>query len=310
MRVVRCVVLGCLVLGLCATLRADAIWDLQAVDANGESTHDKVGADPTNPSNKVVVEGIALNYSEDYLNPGLMFQLYVQAEAPDQGGIAAWSGCFFQGGPYSQEWQDEFDRMTESNFKPGDHVRVEGFVAFHNGKTNINERHSFAPAMDFTISVLQADVGMPDPSVISSVASCNYFDPVGDADPNLAHRHDGAETYQATWCQLQNVWIHSTPEGWGAGKTILVTDNGTDTLPVLLSGMGDFDSYSAPTGVFSATGIFDQEDETFPFTGDYRLWVKNYGDLALEAAVPEPASCAVVAVGLGSVLMSRKRRRT
>ncbi len=301
MRAVKCVLAGCLVLGVCAALRADAIWDLQAVDANGEATHAKVGADPTNPGNKVVVEGIALNYSEDYLDPGQQFQLYVQAEVPDQGGIPAWSGCFFQGGPGSQTWQDELDRMTSSGFKPGDRVRVEGFVAFHRGKTNINERHSAAPAMDFTISVLEADVGMPDPTVIPSIGSCNYFDQT---------RAGGGELYQATWCQVGDVWIHSMPEGWGAGKTILVTDNGTDTLPVLLSEMGDFDSYSAPTGVFSATGVFDQEDETFPFTGDYRLWVKDYGDLELGAVVPEPAGWAVFAVGMGTVVMSRKRRRS
>jgi len=301
MRVVRGAVAGCVVLGLCAALRADAIWDLQAVDADGEATHAKVGADPTNPDNKVVVEGIALNDSEDYLEPSVQFQLYVQAEAPDGGGIAAWSGSFFQGGPGSQTWQDEFDRMTASGFKPGDRVRVEGFVAFHRGKTNVNERHSAAPAMDFTISVLEADVGIPAPTVIPSVGSCNYFDQT---------RAGGGEFYQATWCRLEDVWIHSMPDGWGAGKSILVTDNGTDTLPVLLSDMGDFDSYPAPTGVFGVTGIFDQEDETFAFTGAYRLWVKDYGDLALPAVVPEPGGYWVFALGAGAALLGRKRRRT
>jgi len=301
MRMIRFVVVGCLVLGPGVTLRADAIWDLQAVDANGVATHSKVGADPTNPGNKVVIEGIALNRSEAYLDPGQMFQLYVPAEAPDAGGIAAWSGCFFQGGPGSQMWQDEFDRMTASGFEPGDRVRVEGFAAFHRGKTNINERHSVAPAMDFTISVLDTDVGMPSPAVIPSVGSCNYFDQT---------RAGGGELYQATWCRLQNVWIHSMPEGWGAGKTILVTDNGADTVPVLLSEMGDFDSYSAPTGLFAATGVFDQEDETSPFTGDYRLWVKNYGDLELAAVVPEPGSCGLLAVAGGAVLVGRRRRRS
>ncbi|MFW6107744.1 MAG: PEP-CTERM sorting domain-containing protein [bacterium] len=298
MRIARWMTVACIMVAAGPALRADSIWELQAVDANGEATHPKVGASPVE-ANKVTVEGIALNRSEDYLDPGLMFQLYVQAEAPDAGGIAAWSGCFFQGGPGSQTWADEFARMTQSGFEPGDRVRVEGFAAFHRGKTNINERHSAAPAMDFTISVLDEDVGMPALTVIPSVGSCNYFDET---------RAGGGELYQATWCRLDDVWIESMPDGWGAGKTVFVTDNGTDTLPVLLSGMGDFDGYAAPGGPFSVTGIFDQEDESAPFTGSYRLWVKNYGALG-QAPVPEPAGCALLAIGLGAVLVSRRRRR-
>jgi hypothetical protein len=279
---------------------ADSIWDLQAVDANGEATHAKVGAAPVD-SNKVVCEGIALNASDEYLDPGLMFQLYVQGENPDAGGIAAWSGCFFQGGPGSAEWEAEYDRMNESGFVPGDRVRVTGFAAFHNGKTNINERHSPAPAMDFVIEVIDAGVGMPTPTVLPSVAASVGFD---------ATRATGGERYQATWCRLENAWIASMPDGWGAGKTVLVTDDGVNTLPVLLSGMGDFDAFAAPTGAFAVTGVFDQEDTSKPYTGDYRLWVKDFADFDVEAPgapVSEPGGPAILGVAVAA--LARRRRR-
>lgn len=301
MRVARRVLVACVLVGISSNLRADSIWDLQAVDANGNATHPKVGADPTNPSNKVFVEGIALNYSQDYLNPNDMFQLYVQAEAPDKGGLAAWAGAFYQGGSGSEDWLAEFARFTSSGFKPGDRVRVEGYVAFMRGKTNINERHSAAPSLDFTITVLQADVGMPTPTVLPSISVCNYFDQT---------RSTGAEVYQATWCQFQNVSIASMPDGWGAGKTIYVTHNGTDTFRVLLSAMGDFGGYSPPAGTFSVTGIFDQEDTAAPFTDTYRLWVKNYSDFEAAPPVAEPTGCAVLAVGLAGIVLGRGRRRS
>jgi hypothetical protein len=276
----------------------DSIWELQAVDGNGVATDSRVGA-----TEKVVIEGIVLNASEEYLDPNVQFQIFVQGEAPDAGGIAAWSGSFFQGGPGSAFWQTEYARLTTSGFQPGNRVRVTGFVAFHQGKTNINERHSASPDMDFDIELLEAGVGMPTPTVLPGVAASTLFDQT---------RATGGERYQGTWCRLENVWLDPMPDGWGADQTVYVTDDGVNTLAVKLSAMGDFNDYVAPTGLFSVTGIFNQEDATDPYTGDYQLWVKNFDDFETASdnvPVPEPSVLVLAVLGLGAGL-ARNRRRT
>jgi len=266
------------------------IWDLQAVDEDGRGTHLLVGEPAVDgsgnviESNKVVVEGIVLNASAEYLDPSVQFQIFVQGESPDAGGVAVWSGVFFHG----DEWTSEYNRMNESGFQPGDRVRVTGFVAFHQGKTNINERHSASPDMDFDIELLEAGVGMPTPTVLPGVAASTLFDQT---------RATGGEHYQGTWCRLENVRIDSMPDGWGADQTVYVTDDDENMLAVKLSAMGDFNDYAAPTGLFSVTGIFNQEDATAPFTGDYQLWVKSFDDFE------------TTSLGLGAGL-ARNRRRT
>jgi hypothetical protein len=277
------------------------IWDLQAVDEDGRGTHLLVGAPAVDgsenviESNKVVVEGIVLNASAEYLDPSVEFQIFVQGESPDAGGVAVWSGVFFHG----DEWTSEYNRMNESGFQPGDRVRVTGFVAFHQGKTNINERHSPSPDMDFDIELLEAGVGMPTPTVLPGVAASTLFD---------QNRATGGELYQGTWCRLENVEI--VGGAWENDGMVLVTD-GTDTIPVHLSARGDFDLYSAPTGPFSVTGIFNQEDATDPFTGDYQLWVKNFDDFETTSdsvPVPEPSALVLAVLGLGAGLARNKRR--
>jgi len=237
----------------------ESIWALQAVDATGEGTHPKVDADPV-PENRVIIEGIALNRSDEYLDPNLMWQVYVQAEPPDQGGIAAWAGVF-----YNSNWP----RYPE-DINPGDRVRIEGFVANHRGKVNITERHSAAPELQFTVSVLERDVGMPSPIPIPNIAACNYFD---------SSRAGGGELYQAQWVSLSEVEIVSGT--WAAGQPLIISDISGATVTLLLSSEGDFDSYPAPVEPFSVRGIFDQEDPALPYHHDYRLWVKNYSDLTV-----------------------------
>lgn len=240
----------------------ESIWELQTVKADGLGTHPLVGADPgpdpaTSP-NRATIRGIALNATEEYLDPDSLWQIYVQAEPPDQGGIALWAGNF-----YNPSWP-----RYPMTIQPGDRIEANGFLMNARGKVNMNERHSAAAGMQFTVSILQAGVGMPEPIVISNLSTCNSFD---------VTRASGGERYQAQWVRLEN--IHIVSGTWGAGQTLVVADGEGNMLDMLLSARGDFDSYSAPSGDFHATGIFDQEDLAAPFTDSYRLWVKRRSDL-------------------------------
>jgi len=238
--------------------QTDAIWSLEAVDADGAGTHPKVGASPLNPANKAIVEGIALNSPAELLDTSMMWQIYIQAEAPDKGSIAAWAGIF-----YNLSWP----RYT-GDIQPGDRIRFEGFIENHNGKVNFTERHSADPSLQFTITKLEAGVGLPEPHKISDLSTCNYFDET---------RAGGGEKYQGQWVKMENVHILSGE--WGNGKSLLLADDNDSTLTMLLSSEGDFDGKIPPPGAFSVQGIFDQEDTSLPYSENYRLWVKHYADI-------------------------------
>jgi len=173
-------------LGAAGLSRADSPWDIEAVDADGMATNPKVGA-AVDPVNKVAVEGIALNATADYLDPAQMWQTYVQAESPDQGGIVAFAAVFYD----SSEWP-----RYPMDILPGDRVRVEGYAEFHNGKSNINERHSASPDLRFTVTKLASAVGLPAPQTLFDLSTCNGFD---------ASRATGGERYESQWAELQNV---------------------------------------------------------------------------------------------------------
>ncbi len=257
-------VVSCLIVPAVA---ADTIWDLQAVDANGMGTDPRIGGDPYTPGNWVTVEGIALNQSEEYLNPNTtgmpfgMWQIYVQSEDANNpgGGIAVWHAKAFN--PAGWPW-------PPADVRAGDRVQVVGLIANTNGKVNINTRHSSDPIMQFEVTIIEPNVGMPAPRQLPSLADCNYFDMT---------RSGGGELHQARWSELNDAWI--TSGTWGHGKTVTLTDAGGGQLNMLLSAMGDFSSYPMPTGKFSVRGIFDQEDATVPYREGYRIWVKRLADI-------------------------------
>ncbi len=235
---------------------ADAIWPIQAVDANGQPTDPRVGGDPMLPGSWVSIEGIALNASSEML-PSSMWQVYVQAEAPDAGGIACWHGSWFN--PEGWPWPPFPDVQA------GDRIRVDALISGHNGKVNINSRHSSDPGMQFYVTVLQAGVGMPTAQLVPSVADAIIFDQT---------RATGGEHYQGQWCQLNDVELASGT--WAPGQTLTITDASGEELNLFLSGPGDFADYDPPVGPFNVRGIFDQEDPDLPYDNNYRLWVKTF----------------------------------
>lgn len=253
---------------LCAQSLADNIWDLEAVDAEGRGTNPKNGA-PINPANTVIIQGIALNNPAELLPTTEQWQVYVQAEPPDHGGIAAWAGIFYADTPWPR---------YPLNIQPGDRIQLEGFIMDNAGKVNINERHSLAAA--FTVTKLQSGVGMPAPQEITNLSICNFFDQT---------RASGGEKYQAQWVKLKGVHISSG--SWGNDQSLTIADDAGSTLTMYLSSEGDFNDHSAPVGGFNVTGIFDQEDTYLPWHDSYRLWVKKYSDIEFLTRVVRSLWC-------------------
>jgi hypothetical protein len=237
-------------------------WDLQAVDENGFGTHHLVGAAPL-PENRVAAEGIALNSTGEILDPGLMYTIFLQDET---GGLQVWAGRW---------WYPEWPAPEYIPVEAGDRVRVEGFLANHNGKVFINDRHSSAPIIRFIVTIMAKGVGMPEAKVIPTVSACNDFDQT---------RAGGGEKYQTQWCRLNNVEIVGGT--WANGEELTISD-GTGELTMLLSSEGDFDGYPAPTGSFDVIGIFDQEDPEEPYHDNYRIWVKKNEHIVRSVPVAE-----------------------
>jgi hypothetical protein len=250
-RLAQAVVAACS-LSAAAVGQVYKMWDLQEVDNEGLGIRPLVDGAPV-AENRVTVEGIALNTTGEILDPNEQYTIFLQDET---GGLQVWAGSW---------WYGDLWRPPEYiNVEAGDRVRVEGFLANHNGKVFINDRHSSALEIRFIVTIVEKGAGMPEPKRIPSVSACNYFD---------ASRAGGGEKYQTQWCRLNNVEI--TSGTWGNGQQLTISD-GTGELTMLLSAQGDFDRYSAPTGKFDVIGIFDQEDTELPYHENYRIWVKSY----------------------------------
>lgn len=257
----------------------------QAVDADG------FGIFPlTEP---VKLKGVLLNRSEDMLDsapaaPGFLgglWQVYVQAaQAGDFGGTACWMGQYLgklQGthplGSYTDaEWLAELDRLTHDpmtghEFQPGDLVEIRARapgLSFR-GKTNVNEQHSNDPTLDFDIYLLEADYGLPAPTLLD-LADLKDAEDVFIFDPT---RTTGCERYQGSLVRLNDVWfVDAGP--WGPSASLTITD-GTLTFPVLL-GRGDgYATFDPPAAPFDLVAILDQEDlnDSDGYRQGYRLWV-------------------------------------
>jgi len=265
--VLRVWVVAFAVVACASVCTADTIWDYQQVNSVGYGIHPKVWADETDPSSRIIVEGVALAGVDEILDPSLQYTVFLQDDNSDRGGIQAWTGKFFYGEPM---WS--MLRATDYiDFQAGDRLRITGLVAdMGRGKVVINNRgHSGAPNLVWHVDIL-GHPGLPDPELISSVSACNYFDQT---------RAGGGERYQTRYVMLHGAQISSGT--WGNGNLMTIGDS-TGSAGMLLSAMGDFNSYSQPVEKLNVVGIFDQEDDTVsPYTDGYRIWVKRMSDIAV-----------------------------
>ena len=276
--------------------------EYQAVDADGFGTFPLTGP--------IKMRGVILNRSETMLDstPGAsgwlggLWQVYVQTvDTGDFGGTACWMGQYIgrimgthPEGSYSDvEWQAELDRLTHDpvsghEFQPGDLVEIRARAPglHYNGKSNVNEQHSNDPAADFDVYLIEADYGLPMPTVLS-LADLKDGNDDFIFDPD---RLVGPEHYQGSLVRINDVdWVSTG--GWQPDGELEIQDGTGRTFPVKL-GLGDgYSTYDPPAGPFDVIGILDQEDTN---NGDgyldgYRLWlVEDYDGNGVVLPAPFP----------------------
>lgn len=246
--------------------QADSLWDYQMVNDIGYGIHPLVWADENDPNSRITVEGVALAGFNEILNPNMQYTVFLQDDQNPKGGIQAWTGKFF----YGDELWAYLRQTAYIDFQAGDRLRITGLIAdMGRGKVVINNRgHSGSPNLVWYVTII-GHVGLPDPELIPSVSHCNYFDQT---------RAGGGERYQTRYVMIHGV--QATGE-WGNNKLMTISDP-TGAVGMLLSAMGDFNSYPQPSGKINVVGIFDQEDnQQPPYTDGYRIWVKRMSDIAL-----------------------------
>ncbi len=116
-------------------------------------------------------------------------------------------------------WRTNHDPNTGYTFHIGDRVRVTGWYMFHNGKTNINEKHKTDPFYDFNVELVTPAAGLPQPETITLSMvknSSNQF--IFDQT-----RATGCEYYQARLVRVDDVNI-TDPNDWAPNATLTVMD--------------------------------------------------------------------------------------
>jgi hypothetical protein len=254
----------------------------QAVNTSGEQTYtNKV-------TQKVVLEGIVLHQPADMLDPtpddtnteqfnlGAQWQFFFQGEGDDHAGTAIYVAQLYDnlpwimtGGYSNAEFIAELARLNAARFSPGDRIRVTGWFLSYKGKNNINEQHNKNPDHDFTIELVEPDVGLPKPEVVS-------LDELKDDQDRFIfdpERLVGGEYYQGCLIKIQDVNVVD-PNAWAPDGTLTITD-GIRTLPVRLGrGNGIYRGAYNLTQPCSVIGILDQDSTSL--RDGYRLWVVNY----------------------------------
>lgn len=284
---------------LAAPVRAETHASLQSVTA--------VGTSAWSGSYPFTVTGVLLSAPDEMLDSTANFQpasagtmggewqIVVQAAFPgDQGGTVCWMGQNYalRRSPgldeysYSNEaWNAEIARLnhdpaTGRAFRKGDLVSVTANGSlFFGGKRNINETHKVEPELDFTISLIASNYGLPVPEVLSlaSLVRTNDNDASTSEDLFDVTRATGGERWQGTRVRLNSLTMVTTT-GWNPTNTwgnrlCSVTDGENRFFKLRLPrySLGD-----APTNAFDAIGVLNQESGSFSQgTNGYELFVQE-----------------------------------
>lgn len=275
---------------------------LQAVQADGTSAW--AGTLP------FTVRGVLLNDPEEFLDStphfvpwndgagagqmGGQWQIFIQAANPeDRGGTACWMGQNYGNLPWIRneaksyteaEWEAEIrrlsrDPLTNHRFRKGDLVEVTARRSlFYGGKRNINEAHDKNPDADFSIRLIWADYGLPEPELITlaDLVRPDDGDPTTREDIFDPTRQTGGERYQGVRVRINGLRL-TDASGWGrmawGERLCRVTDGTRRFFPVRTSlrAWGP-----PPTGEFDAIGILNQESGSgTDGTYGYELFVQE-----------------------------------
>ena len=277
---------------------------LQAVDAAGLSTW--VGTTPFS------VIGVLLNNPETFLDAtagylpwesganvfrlGGQWQIFVQSADPaDHGGTAAWMGQNYGNLPFIHDsefsysdgaWVAELARLehdpvTGRRFRQGDLIKVTANRTLDfAGKRNINEAHDTAGEADFRIELISPGYGLPEPETLTLAQLVRPDDGNEATHEEIfdSTRASGPERWQSRLVRLNSLTLVSAA-GWGktnyADRVSVATD-GTGRLFRLRTPIPPFDLGAAPTGVFDAIGVLDQDSASgLDGTFGYELFVQQ-----------------------------------
>ena len=300
--------------------RAQLIQNLEAVDGSGVSTW--------TPAFPLTITGVILNDPGEMLDStpnflpwnsganafqlGGQWQIFVQTVWPgDRGGVECWMAQNYGNLPWEPHdgsdsysnpaWTGEVARVSHDPatgyaFHKGDWVTVTANGSlFYGGMQNINEEHSADPALDFTVSLVCSNYGLPAPETISlpSVISTNLSQ-TGHYDIFDPTRATGGEHWQGMRVRITGPTLVTT-NGWNTNsdwstRYCTVTDGEGRQFPIIHP---LYDLGPAPTNTFDATGIFLQEsgsgsDGTF----GYELFVQEVA----------PAATAALAIAMKPVI--------
>ncbi|MBN1943090.1 MAG: PEP-CTERM sorting domain-containing protein [Phycisphaerae bacterium] len=304
-------------------------WDFQAVNAMGVSTW--TGTYP------ITITGVILNNPEDMLDStyddaayaegrmGAQWQIFIQGigegENEDHNGTALWMGQNYSSLPWGygtydgNAWAAEMLRLNYyydinndlQQFRQGDLVTVTANISkFYGGKRNINEDHDTDPQYDFTVTLVEAQCGLPTAKELTLADL--YADPLAAGyDSNYPKfdpsRKTGAEYYQGMYVHVTGLTLTENGDGgWGQtawDERLCEVTDGQGRLFNLR--MPLYDLGDAPDGEFEVYGIINQEsgkgnDGRF----GYEIFIMD--------VVPEPATVSILLVGIIGSCLSKRRR--